>query len=246
MDISGHGQAKINAAMAFGGVPLVVQTLEGMFKARLDHVAIVDFEGFKAITDTLCGVEVKVPIAFTSSGSKGFTFAAGPQHMNGDQALAFVRERYAFTDGDYQRVRSQQLFLKSVVSTALTPATLTNPGKISALMRQISPFVSVDASLNAAAMGSLAVGLRDIGSSNVLFFTLPNLRTGTSPDGQPIVFKDDAAISGIEVAIGLDSLVSYMEKRAGVVQIAAGYFAAVGTSASPMRPPVEVKEGPFR
>ncbi|WP_186759415.1 LCP family protein [Arthrobacter alpinus] len=213
VDIPGHGQAKINAAMAFGGVPLVVQTLEGMFKAWLDHVAIVDFEGFKAITDALGGVEVKVPIAFTSSGSDGFTFAAGSQRMNGDQALAFVRERYAFTDGDYQRVRNQQLFLKSVMSTALTPATLINPAKISDLVSQVSPFVSVDAGLDAAAMGSLAVGLRDVRSSNVLFFTLPNLGTGTSPDGQPIVVKDNAAISGIAVAIGLDSLASYMKKN---------------------------------
>lgn len=213
VDIPGHGQAKINAAMAFGGVPLVVQTLEGMFNARLDHVAIVDFEGFKAITDALGGVEVNVPIAFTSSGSEGFTFAAGPQRMNGDQALAFVRERYAFSDGDYQRVRSQQLFLKSVMNTVLTPATLTNPAKISALVDQVSPFISVDEGLDAAAMGSLGVSLRDVRGSNVLSFTLPNLGTGTSADGQSIVIKDDAAISGIADALGSDSLVLHMEKN---------------------------------
>lgn len=212
VDIPGHGQAKINAAMAFGGVPLVVQTLEGMFNARLDHVAIVDFEGFKAITDALGGVEVNVPMAFTT-GNNQYTFNAGPQVLNGDQALAFVRERYAFSDGDYQRVRNQQLFLKSVMNTALTPATLTNPAKISDLVSQVSPFISVDEGLDAAAMASLAVSLRDVRGANVLSFTLPNLGTGTSADGQSIVIKDDAAISGIADALASDTLVLHMDNN---------------------------------
>lgn len=212
VDIPGHGQAKINAAMAYGGVPLVVQTLEGLFKSRLDHVAIVDFEGFKAITDSLGGVKVNVPMAFTS-GNKQHTFSAGPQVLNGDQALAFVRERYAFSDGDYQRVRNQQLFLKSVMNTALTPATLTNPGKISDLVSQVSPFISVDEGLDAAAMASMAVRLRDVRGSNVLSFTLPNLGTGTSADGQSIVIKDDAAISAIADALASDTLVLHMDNN---------------------------------
>ncbi|MHA7178309.1 LCP family protein [Arthrobacter sp. Sr24] len=212
VDIPGHGQAKINAAMAYGGVPLVVQTLEGLFKSRLDHVAIVDFEGFKAITDSLGGVKVNVPMAFTT-GNNQHTFNAGPQVLNGDQALAFVRERYAFSDGDYQRVRNQQLFLKSVMNTALTPATLTNPGKISDLVNQVSPFISVDEGLDAAAMASLAVGLRDVRGSNVLSFTLPNLGTGTSADGQSIVIKDDAAIAAIADALASDTLVMHMDNN---------------------------------
>ncbi|MEV8144200.1 LCP family protein [Specibacter sp. NPDC078709] len=212
VDIPGHGQAKINAAMAYGGVPLVVQTLEGLFKSRLDHVAIVDFEGFKAITDSLGGVKVNVPMAFTT-GNKQHTFNAGPQVLNGDQALAFVRERYAFSDGDYQRVRNQQLFLKSVMNTALTPATLTNPGKISDLVSQVSPFVSVDEGLDAAAMASMAVSLRDVRGSNVLSFTLPNLGTGTSADGQSIVIKDDAAISAIADALASDTLVLHIDNN---------------------------------
>ena len=61
VQIPGHGEAKMNAAMALGGIPLVVQTLEGMFKSRIDHVAVVDFEGFKAMTDALGGVTVNVP-----------------------------------------------------------------------------------------------------------------------------------------------------------------------------------------
>ncbi|MDJ0316246.1 LCP family protein [Arthrobacter antibioticus] len=209
VDIPGVGEAKINAAMAYGGVPLVVQTLEGLFKQRLDHVAIVNFDGFKAITDSLGGVQVDVPLSFTTADDK-FTFEAGPQVIDGDQALAFVRERYAFTDGDYQRVRNQQLFLKAVMNTALTPANLTNPVKINELVNKVAPSLTVDSELNSGAMGALALSLRDVRGSDVKAFTLPTLGTGTSADGQSIVLPDDAAIAAISEALSNDSLVAYM------------------------------------
>ncbi|WP_125610832.1 LCP family protein [Specibacter cremeus] len=209
VDIPGVGEAKINAALAYGGVPLVVQTLEGMFKTRLDHVAVVDFEGFKAITDALGGVKVDVPIGFKAYTSDD-TFAKGPQVLNGDKALAFVRERYAFADGDYQRVRDQQIFLKAVMDTVLTPATMLNPVKVTGLVDQVSPYVSVDKGLDAATLGALAVSLRDVRGGDVKSFTLPTRGTGTSADGQSIVVRDDAAIASIAKALGDDSLGTYL------------------------------------
>ncbi|WP_445154077.1 LCP family protein [Arthrobacter sp. Hor0625] len=203
VQIPGHGEAKMNAAMALGGIPLVVQTLEGMFDNRIDHVAVVDFEGFKAMTDALGGVTVNVPAAFNT---KQFSFSAGKQQLSGEQALAFVRERKAFTDGDYQRVKNQQLFLKALMSKFLTAETLTNPVRISSLVDTVSPFVSVDKSLDATAVGSLAVGLRNVRSSDVVSFTLPTLGIGTSADGQSIVLRDDAAIAKVGAALRDDTL----------------------------------------
>lgn len=209
VDIPGHGEAKINAAMAFGGIPLTVQTLEGMFDTRLDNVAIIDFEGFKAMTDALGGVEVNVPKAFNT---QQFSFPAGKQELTGEQALAFVRERKAFSDGDYQRVKNQQVFMKAILSRFLTAETLTNPGTLSKLVDTVSPFVSVDASLDAGKAASLAVGLRDVRASNVTSFTLPTQGIGTSPDGQSIVLRDDAAIADIQNALKNDTLGTYLEQ----------------------------------
>lgn len=209
VNIPGMGEAKINAAMAYGGVPLVVQTLEGLFGNRIDHVAVVDFQGFKAITDALGGVQVNVPIPFTSTHGK-FTFTAGPQTMNGDQALGFVRERYAFSDGDYQRVKDQQIFLKAVMGSVFTPATMANPVKVSGLVGKVSPFIAVDQGLDSGAVASLALGLRNVRGPDVKSFTLPTLGTGTSDDGQSIVLRDDAAISAIAGALTNDSLGTYL------------------------------------
>jgi len=194
--------------MALGGIPLVVQTLEGMFGTRLDHVAVIDFEGFKAMTDALGGVNVNVPQAFNT---KQFSFAAGKQQLTGEEALAFVRERKAFSDGDYQRVKNQQLFLKALMTKFLTAETLTNPGKINSLVDTVSPFVSVDNSLDGAAAGALAIALRDVRGADVVSYTLPTLGIGTSNDGQSIVLRDNAAIEGIGKALADDSLGVYLQ-----------------------------------
>ncbi|MEC5178748.1 LCP family protein [Arthrobacter sp. CG_A4] len=208
VEIPGHGEAKMNTAMALGGIPLVVQTLEGMFGTRLDHVAVVDFEGFKAMTDALGGVNVNVHQAFNT---QQFSFPAGRQQLTGEEALAFVRERKAFSDGDYQRVKNQQLFLKALLTKFLTAETLTNPGKISSLVDTVSPYISVDSSLDGAAAGALAFGLRGVRGADVISYTLPTLGIGTSDDGQSIVLRDDAAIDGLRKALADDSLGSYLQ-----------------------------------
>lgn len=210
VDIPGRGQGKINAAMSYGGIPLAAQTLEGLFGARLDHIALIDFAGFKAVTDALGGVPVNVPIAFST---KTRTFPQGMQTLDGDAALAFVRERKAFPDGDYQRVKDQQIFVKAVLGQILSAGTLTNPGKVNDLVDKVSPYLSVDTTFDSAAVGSLAVSLNGLRSSDVQSFTLPTKGIGTSADGQSIVLPDTAAISAVGKALRDDTLGQWLSSR---------------------------------
>ena len=69
--VPGHGKDKINAAFAYGGAPLLVRTLQGLVGVPIDHVALVDFEGFKNMTDAVGGVNV---YAEEASTSRGYTF----------------------------------------------------------------------------------------------------------------------------------------------------------------------------
>nr|WP_237688389.1 LCP family protein [Arthrobacter jiangjiafuii] len=216
-EIPGYGEHKINAAMAFGGVPLVVDTVQTLFDAPIDHVAIIDFEGFKGLTDALGGVEVNNPAAFTSSGESGEYFPAGTVSLEGDSALSFVRERYAFTDGDYQRVRNQQAFVRGLLGTMLTKETLTSPGTINKSVAEIAPYLSVDEELDAAAAGGLAFSLRNVRNADISMFTLPTQGVGTSSDGQSIVIKDETAIAEIADALDSDAMEQYFEAHnAGV------------------------------
>ena len=209
-EIPGYGENKINAAISLGGVPLVVQTVETMFDAPVDHVMIVDFEGFKGLTDALGGVTVDNPIAFQSEGTEGEFFEQGAVTLDGESALKFVRERKAFSDGDFQRVQNQQLFIKGIMSELLSAETFTDPVKLSRVVNEISPYLSVDADFGAMTAGSLALGMWQIRSDDVVFFTLPNLGVGTSPDGQSIVVKDEEAIARIAEALDQGTLGEYV------------------------------------
>ncbi len=209
-DIPGYGEHKINAAMALGGVALTVDTVQTMFDVPIDHVAVIDFEGFKGLTTALGGIQVENSAGFQSSGADGEYFAAGPITLQGDSALKFVRERYAFADGDYQRVKNQQAFVRGLMTRIISAETLSNPIKINNVVGEISPFLSVDEKLDAATAGGLAVELRSVRSKDISMFTLPNLGVGTSADGQSIVVKDDAAIAGIAEALKNDRLAAYV------------------------------------
>ncbi|MFL4474824.1 LCP family protein [Paeniglutamicibacter sp. MACA_103] len=211
LDIPGHGKAKINAAFAYGGVALTVQTLEGLLDTRIDHVASIDFEGFKGLTDALGGVEINNPIAFKQNLSNGYFFPKGVQTLNGEEALAFVRERYAFKDGDYQRVRNQQLFVKAVMSTLMSKETLTDPGKISETVKQFAPYVAVDETLDAVKVATLGGSMANVRSRDMTFFTLPNSGTGRSADGQSIVVPDMAVISDFAEALKQDKVGQFVE-----------------------------------
>ncbi|MET4540535.1 LCP family protein required for cell wall assembly [Arthrobacter bambusae] len=212
VDVPGKGESKINAALALGGVPLMVQTVESLFQQRIDHVAMVDFEGFKGLTDALGGVEVdvKIPFAPAKGPMKGHYYEAGKQTLNGDEALAFVRERMSFSDGDYQRVRNQQAYMKAIISKTIARETLTNPVTVNSMVSAVSPFISVDKSFDAAAIGSLALGMKNLRASDTVMFTLPTLGTGTSADGQSIVVPDTTAISEIATAFSKDQLGAYV------------------------------------
>lgn len=210
-NIPGYGEAKINAAYAHGGAPLTVRVVEEMFGARIDHVAVMDFEGFGSLTESLGGVEITVDQAFDSSHLPGRRFNAGPQLMNGQEALAFVRERYAYSDGDYQRVRNQQEFIRAALAKFLTMETLTNPGRISDVVSKTAPYVAVDEGLTAAGVAGLALELRDLRADDIKMFTLPTSGIGTSDDGQSIVLRNEAAIAAVGRALRGDTLDQYLQ-----------------------------------
>jgi LCP family protein required for cell wall assembly len=117
--VPGHSDAKINASLAWGGTRLAVETLEDLLGARIDHVAIIDFAGLADMTRSLGGVWVDNPQAFTAARGGDRFYPAGPIQLEGDRALVFARERYAFATGDYQRVANQQLLLKGILGRLL-------------------------------------------------------------------------------------------------------------------------------
>jgi LCP family protein required for cell wall assembly len=200
--IPGRGDNKINAAFAYGGSPLTVQTVEQLLGVRIDHVAIIDFEGFKGMTTALGGVDVESAQAF-SAGQ--FSYTEGVNRLSGDAALAFVRERYAFADADFTRVKNQQAFVKGLANTILSRSTLTDPGKVAAFVTAMSPYLTVDKDFDVATVGNLAFSLRNMDSTTMHFFTIPTAGTG-SVGGQSIVNVDQVGLDAIRAGLSSDTL----------------------------------------
>ncbi|MCC0097872.1 LCP family protein [Streptomyces flavotricini] len=120
---------KLNAAYADDGPELLVRTVEHNTGLRIDHYAEIGFAGFANIVDALGGVDMNIEKGFKDEKS-GADFKAGEQTLNGSQALAFVRTRYAFAESDLARTKNQQKFLSTLANQAATPGTILNPFKL--------------------------------------------------------------------------------------------------------------------
>ncbi|KLU10383.1 LytR family regulatory protein [Kocuria sp. SM24M-10] len=209
VEIPGVGEAKINAALDHGGTALMVQTVEDLFGTRVDQVAEVDFEGFQGLTDAMGGVTVDVPQDFVSR-EKNIVFEQGPQTMDGETALEFVRERYAFADGDFQRVQNQRAYVQAVMDQLASTQTLTNPGRLHRVVAEFSPYLEVSDGLDAGWITGLAPDLAGLSAGDIQMLTVPNQGIGVSPDGQSIIVADEQAMQDIGVAISEDNMDEYV------------------------------------
>jgi LCP family protein required for cell wall assembly len=189
VDIPGHGMAKVNAAYAYGGPALLIQTVEQLTDVRIDHYVAIDFEGLIQVTDDLGGVDVVVAET-TSNGP--YTFPAGVNHLNGDQARWYLGQRYGLPGGDFDRVRRQQQYLQAMFGKLFSSDTFTDPGRLDAALLAVTNAVAVDEQLGNAEMLSLAYSLRGLTPDNVDFFTAPVLGTGTE-GAASVVYLDGVA-----------------------------------------------------
>ncbi|WP_240372438.1 LCP family protein [Brevibacterium zhoupengii] len=208
VDIEGHGKAKINSALSTGGLPLAVSTISDFIGTELDHVAIIDFEGFKALTDSLGGVTVNSEQSFEKNG---YTFEKGENLLDGDEALTFVRERKSFQDGDFQRARNQQAFIRGLTNEIISADTLSNPKKIQDMVKNFSPYMYVDSGLDAQYISATAFAMRDVRPGDIEFFTSPTAGAGTSSDGQSIVNVDEEELKKVQDAYKNDTLDDYVK-----------------------------------
>lgn len=141
--IPGRGRNKLNAAYAFGGAPLLAQTVEQATGIRLDHYAEIGFGGFVGMTDAVGGVEL-CPKRKIHDSKSGLRVQKGCQEMDGGTALAYVRARYFDPKGDLGRVERQQEFLGAVFKKASSPSTVVNPFKLIALGNAGTTALTVD------------------------------------------------------------------------------------------------------
>ena len=207
VDIPGYGPAKINAALNYGGISLQVATVENLVGVKIDHVAEMEFEGFKSLVNSVGGVDVQVPFDFDINA---WSFHQGIQHMDGGAALAFVRSRYQFADGDYQRVRNQRAFLRGLYSTMKAKGALNNVASFQSAVESVAGYMRVDQDLNAVQIAQIAAPVLTSGDTTMRMTTLPNAGPGWSYDGQSIVLVNQAANAQLANALQHDTMDQFM------------------------------------
>ncbi|CAM4025776.1 LCP family protein [Helcobacillus massiliensis] len=203
IDIPGHGKDRINSALAYGGVPLATQTVEKYVGTKIDHVALVDFDGIKKIVDTLGGVDVKVSRSFEGDGIQ---FTQGTQHMDGETALTFVRQRKQLPGGDFDRNANQRALLSALVGKILSGDTLSDPNKIQQLAGDITPYMTVDDGLTGTKVAQLGLANRGLRSEDITYGSMPHGDPTTTSGGASVVATDDAGMEKFRTALKEDRL----------------------------------------
>jgi LCP family protein required for cell wall assembly len=211
VNIPGRGKSKINAAFSWGGSPLLISTIEGLTGVRVDHFAILNFEGMKTVTDALGGVDVRINETITDPMHHQ-TWQAGVNHLDGERALWFVRQRYGLSGGDFDRIKRQQAFLKALASKAVSRGTFTNPLKLNAFLSAMTKSVSVDDTVSVGKLRSLAFSFRNIRASDIGFMTAPTRGTGRQ-GAQSVVFLDPVKCKQLFQALRQDSVGTYLQNR---------------------------------
>src|SRR5665811_1538692 len=166
--IDGYGAAKINAAFSYGGPSLYVRTMEQFTGLRMDHLAIIDWNGFKDLTNALGGVEVYVSQTVRDP-QNGNTLERGTRTLHGEEALRYVRTRYGLPNGDFDRIKRQQNFLRSIMQKLVSQGTLMNPVKLTKSVGAITGNLVLDKEFTNSEIRGLALSMRGIKPADVTF-----------------------------------------------------------------------------
>ncbi|MFF3325482.1 LCP family protein [Streptomyces sp. NPDC002889] len=154
-------RVKLNAAYAEDGPELLVRTVEHNTGLHIDHYVEIGFAGFANIVDSIGGVEIDIPKAFKDKKS-GADFQAGKQTLDGEQALAFVRTRYAFAGSDLDRTKNQQKFLAALANQTATPGTVLNPFKLYPTMGAGLDTLVVDKDMSLFDLGQMFFAMKGV------------------------------------------------------------------------------------
>jgi LCP family protein required for cell wall assembly len=172
--IPGFGSNKINAAYAYGGPKLLIQTVQNATGLRIDHYMGIGFSGLVSVVNDVGGVNMCLPSAMKDPKA-GLNLKKGCQTLSGKEALAFVRTR-SFAVGDLQREQDQRAFLKALLSK------MTSTGNL------INPFTAIP-----AASGATSALVVDSGTQLLDLYSVANALRNPVTTAIPVTFGNNAA-----------------------------------------------------
>ncbi|MFD5824917.1 LCP family protein [Lentzea sp. NPDC060358] len=175
-------EQQIRTESMAAGRKTLIKTIEGLSgnQVRIDRYAEVNLASFYEVTKAIGGVEVCVKEA-TSDSDSGANFAAGPQTIEGAQALSFVRQRKNLPGGDLDRIVRQQVFIGALAKKVLSSGTLTDSMKLNGLVEAVQKSVILSSGWD---ITTFAEQMQGLVGGNFEFKTIPvGEPTDTYSDG---------------------------------------------------------------
>ncbi|TMR31317.1 LytR family transcriptional regulator, partial [Nonomuraea zeae] len=167
------GLRQINSAFNDGGINCTIKTLESLTNIKINHFVKVDFTGFKGIIDAIGGIEICLPKPVNDPKAK-LVLGAGKHVVKGEQALGYVRTRYALGDGsDLSRIQRQQIFLTKVMQKVTDGGLLTDPGKLNDFLLAATQAVTLDDKLSLDRMLEIARSVSGMTTKELKGITVP-------------------------------------------------------------------------
>jgi LCP family protein required for cell wall assembly len=192
---------KINTAYGKGGAPLLVETVERNTGLHIDHYMEIGFKGIRDITNAVGGVNMCIPADVTDENS-GLNLLAGCQELDGRNALAYVRMRYADPRGDLGRVERQQQFLSSVMKKVATPAVLLNPLSMWRLVDASTSSINVGTGDSVQDLADLAIAMRSLSNGKGALLTVPVTTADATTAAGSSVIWDEVTARELFVSLG--------------------------------------------
>ncbi|MCL4385241.1 MAG: LCP family protein [Actinobacteria bacterium] len=196
VELKGHGTNKINAAYEYGGANMISDEIYKLTDIGIDKVMVVNFAGFKKIIDTLGGVKITItePLHDSKSGSN---FDPGTYNFNGDQALAFVRNR-ATAKGDFDRMNRQKYLLSELFKQKANFSIISKIPSIIKILRE-------ETKSDFSTWDYLKIGFRLIKNKNNLkLLTLPG-KTKTINNISYVIVNDKEAKAYLRENLNLNN-----------------------------------------
>lgn len=167
--IPGYGdKTLVNIAYERGGVPLAVQTIQELTGVRIDYWVLTDFQAFMAMVDAIGGINLD-------------SVQEGSRWYNGWDALKWVRQRKALPNGDIDRVRRHQAFMRALHAKMLTPDALASVGGVQGLYNILRSYVATNMDVGVAV--NIASTAASVGSGNIVYLTFPYADTVQDASG---------------------------------------------------------------
>ncbi|CAL9432841.1 LCP family glycopolymer transferase [Streptomyces sp. enrichment culture] len=183
--------AQFNLAFQLGGTACTIRTVEKLTGIRVDHHMLIDFRGFKDMVNAVGGVRVCVREPIDDPDAR-LKLAAGPQTLDGEQALGYVRARKSLGDGsDTERMNRQQEFLGALVTKVQSNGVLLNPAKLYPVLDAATKSLTTDPGLASLKdLYDLARRLRSVPTEKVQFLTVPRKAYHLDPNRDELVQPD--------------------------------------------------------